>query len=113
MLLWIDGMIVMVKRVMKPWGWEDFLVENEYYRIKRLHVNAGCRNSLQRHREKVETLIYPNGDVVHVPPLKVHRLEAPPDHDVDILEVSHGRDEDVERLEDDYGRTEKKPTEQR
>jgi hypothetical protein len=34
----------------------------------------------------------------------VHRIEAPPDHDIDVLEVSHGKDEDVERLEDDYGR---------
>ena len=104
----IEELIRMVKRVEKPWGWEEFLVENEYYRIKRLHVNAGCRNSLQRHREKVETLIYPNGEIVHVPPLKVHRLEAPPDQDIDILEVSHGKDEDIERLEDDYGRTTKK-----
>lgn len=97
-------MMTMIKRVEKPWGWEEFLVENEYYRIKRLHVNAGCRNSLQWHREKVETLIYPNGDIVHVPPLKVHRIEAPPNKDIEVLEVSHGKDEDIERLEDDYGR---------
>jgi hypothetical protein len=42
-----------------------------------------------------------------VPPLKVHIIEAPPNRDIDILEVSHGKDEDVERLEDDYGRTTK------
>jgi mannose-6-phosphate isomerase-like protein (cupin superfamily) len=105
MLPLIEEMTSMTKRVEKPWGWEEFLVENEYYRIKRLHINAGCRNSLQRHREKVETLIYPNGEIVHVPKLKVHRIEAPPDQDIEVLEVSHGKDEDVERLEDDYGRT--------
>jgi len=100
-------MTAMIKRVEKPWGWEEFLVENEFYRIKRLHVNAGCRNSLQRHREKVKALIYPDGKIVHVLPFKVHRIEAPPDKDLEVLEVSHGEDEDVEGLEDDYGRIEK------
>jgi hypothetical protein len=37
----------------------------------------------------------------------VHRIEAPPNQAIDVLEVSHGKDEDVERLEDDYGRTTK------
>jgi hypothetical protein len=94
----------MVKRIKKPWGWEEILIENEYYRIKRLHVNAGHRNSLQRHKEKVETLIYPDGKIMHVLPMKIHRIDAPPNKDLDVLEVSHGKDEDIERLEDDYGR---------
>ena len=97
----------MRKRIGKPWGWEEILVENEFYRIKKLHVNAGCRNSLQRHREKVETLIYPNGEIVHVPQMKVHRITASTSEDLEVIEVSHGRDEDVERLEDDYGRQSK------
>jgi hypothetical protein len=36
--------------------------------------------------------------------MKIHRIDAPPNKDLDVLEVSHGKDEDIERLEDDYGR---------
>jgi hypothetical protein len=41
---------------------------------------------------------------MHILPMKIHRIDAPPNKDLDVLEVSHGKDEDIERLEDDYGR---------
>jgi len=86
--------------ILKPWGKEEILVETPYYRIKRITVNAGARTSLQYHNQKVETLIYPDGRIEHIPPKKIHRIVGP----VTIIEVSHGSDSDVVRIEDDYGR---------
>jgi hypothetical protein len=45
-----------------------------------------------------------------IQPFKVHRPEAQED-DCTIIELSKGSDEDIVRLEDDYGRVETSPTE--
>jgi len=84
----------------KPWGKEEILIETVYYRIKKITVNPGCRTSLQYHNKKVETIIYPDGRIKHIPPKRIHRIIGP----VTVIEVSHGSDDDVIRLEDDYGR---------
>jgi mannose-6-phosphate isomerase-like protein (cupin superfamily) len=94
-------------RIAKAWGWEEILIETDKYRIKRIHVNAGHRLSLQYHEEKVETWLNPDHPfeiMKHIPPGTIHRLEAPKDRDLDVLEVASGSDEDIVRLEDDYGR---------
>ena len=90
----------------KPWGWEKILVETKNYRIKLLHINAECRLSKQFHKEKEETLIgiKPRGfDIIHVPPGTIHRPSAGLS-DQELIEISHGTDKDIIRLEDDYGR---------
>jgi len=121
-----------LKRVDKPWGWEEVLVETPFYRVKRLMINPGHRTSLHWHRFKTETLITPRlnyvpvpvgtygstaaeplfksiaviaCEVEHIPSRKEHRLEAKPQPcPTEILEVSVGDDQDVVRIEDDYGR---------
>ena len=87
-------------RVIKPWGYEVILCKWGGWRVKLLVVEENCRTSKQYHREKEEYWFYPDGRVQHIPPGEVHRLEGP----IEILELVRGSDEDVVRLEDDYGR---------
>ena len=95
---------MMKKRISKPWGWEEILVEMDSYRINRIHVYAGHRTSKQYHKEKTETQILSMNKLRHIPSNTIHRLTAPSDCDLELLEVCHGSDLDAVRLEDDYGR---------
>lgn len=107
----------------KPWGGEELLAHTAQYALKRIHVKAGSRPSLQYHEHKSESLyllsgklqieigddkaalttgeILP-GEVVDVPRLKIHRVTAL--EDSVIIEVSTPELDDVVRLQDDYGR---------
>ncbi len=87
-------------RVIKPWGYEIILGEWGGWRVKMLVVKENCRTSKQYHREKDEYWFYSDGRVEHIPPGKVHRLEG----SIEVLELVRGSDEDIVRLEDDYGR---------
>jgi len=88
------------KVVRKPWGHEFILGNYLEWTIKILHVGEGKRTSLQYHERKVEVMFYIDGSFEVIAPRVIHRLVGP----VDVLEVSMGSDEDVVRLEDDYGR---------
>ena len=113
-----------MKKVSKPWGYELIFAHTDRYAGKILHVRAGEKLSLQYHEVKDETiylargelllvldsddgpreLLMHEGDVYHIPPRTVHRMEAK--KDTDIFEVSTPELDDVVRLEDDYGRVE-------
>jgi len=103
----------------KPWGYEDIFIQTKQYVGKKIHINKGCRLSLQYHKIKEETLYIINGkaniqwgtltnlirkseDVIHIPPEILHRIEAITD--VDIIEISTTELDDIVRVEDDYGR---------
>jgi len=113
------------KRVRKGWGEERWLVaENSPFGFKVIHVKAGERTSLQYHEKKEEanlilrgegTLYFADrvgneiltrallpGDIVHVRPGAVHRIEA--STDITLVEVSTPELDDVIRLSDDFGR---------
>ena len=90
------------KMIEKPWGHEEILHKDDVYRVKKLVVNEGQRTSLQYHKKKHEVMFYPNGSFEYFKPYDKHRLEGP----IEVLEVSWGgSDEDIVRLEDDYGRS--------
>ena len=112
---------------LKPWGREIWWAATSKYAGKILEVKKDGRLSLQYHEEKVETqfifsgeikLTYGTdpehletkiliaGDVFHIEPGTIHRLEGIADVSV-IFEVSTPHLEDVVRLADDYGRPEK------
>ena len=115
-------------RVEKPWGYELHWAKTERYVGKVLHVKAGHALSLQYHNVKDETIYVHSaarccsrsgsedgaltkwemkpGDVYHVTPKTVHRMTAI--EDCDILEVSTPELDDVVRLEDRYGRTDRR-----
>lgn len=109
--------------VNKPWGREEIFAETERYAGKILTVNSGESLSLQYHVKKEETIrilkgriIFETGrdpknllqtelgpgDVFHIPPGLIHRMEAV--SDCEMLEVSTADLDDVVRLSDRYGR---------
>jgi len=113
-----------IKRVEKPWGYEEWWAETDLYAGKLLHVKAGHRLSLQLHRQKDESSYLLSGrlrltrgtgpDVLRekeigpgfawrVEPGTVHTIEAI--EDAVVIEVSTAHLDDVVRLEDRYGRT--------
>ena len=108
-----------ITRVEKPWGYELHWAKTDRYVGKIIHVNAGHALSLQYHNHKDETIYLQSGkllfeievggelqkremlpgEAAHVTPKTVHR---------DIFEVSTPELHDVVRLEDRYGREDKK-----
>jgi len=109
----------------KPWGYELLWARSPKYAGKILHVSRGESLSLQYHEKKDETQyvltgrirleVEENGamterelspgDAYHLPPGTKHRITAL--EDADILEVSTAELDDVVRLEDRYGRSNK------
>ena len=115
-----------VRRVEKPWGYEVHWARTDRYVGKILHITAGHALSLQYHNVKDETIYVHSGrllyeievdgvltkremgpgDSIHVTPKTVHRMTAI--EDTDVLEASTPELDDVVRLEDRYGRVERK-----
>lgn len=111
------------RKIVKPWGFELVLAHTPKYAGKLIFVKKGHRLSLQYHKKKDESIyLYQgkarieiegdNGELLQslaepgyclwIPPLTKHRLEAI--EDTTLFEVSTTELEDVERVEDDYGR---------
>ncbi len=108
----------------RPWGDWTVLDCGPGFVVKRIRVAPGGRLSLQRHQGRAEqwTVVagtarvtvdgaqfdVPTGHSVSVPRGAVHRSENLGAEDVVFIEVQHGpllSEDDIERLEDVYGRT--------
>jgi mannose-6-phosphate isomerase len=105
----------------RPWGHFECFIKEEPVTVKILSVAPGKRFSLQRHkgREEYWRVIQGSGTVTkgeEVLPAKVgdefllpvgtlHRLSGGPEG-IEVLEISFGtfNENDIERLEDDFGR---------
>ncbi|RJQ37506.1 cupin domain-containing protein [Candidatus Parcubacteria bacterium] len=108
-----------------PWGKEVLLWGGlgAPVTVKILTVNPGQRFSLQRHRHRMEhwTVLSPEGGIIRigdqeypaeqgkeftVPAGALHRMTAPQGGELSVLEIATGKfdQDDIERLEDDYGR---------
>ncbi|HEX6929931.1 MAG TPA: mannose-1-phosphate guanylyltransferase/mannose-6-phosphate isomerase [Gammaproteobacteria bacterium] len=113
------------RNVHRPWGTYTVLAEDEYHKIKRLRVKPGGALSLQMHRFRTEHWVVVQGvaqvtcddrifELVRhqstvVPPGCVHRIENHGSDDVVIIETQTGSylgEDDIIRIQDDYGRTE-------
>lgn len=109
--------------VYRPWGSYQDIDAGPGFRVKRLIVKPGARLSLQRHRHRSEHWVVVTGtakvtrgeDVVilhenestFIPVLEQHRLENPGQDALHLIEVQVGSyvgEDDIERLEDTYGR---------
>ncbi|MFC1954282.1 cupin [Chloroflexota bacterium] len=107
----------------KPWGYELLFAHTPDYAGKLIFVKKGHRLSLQYHNKKDESIYIYEGKALleiggegeqliqsevssgycfQVPPMTRHRLQAI--EDTMLFEVSTPELEDVERLDDDYGR---------
>jgi len=118
-----------VKKVEKPWGYElHWVPEGMPYMGKVLHINKGCRLSLQVHDTKQESYWLSsgecnlhvedrNGNMQIIPMQKgqgytlavgqKHRHEAVTE--CDVIEVSTPEAGTTLRLEDDYKRPDETP----
>ncbi len=111
------------RKTEKPWGFELLFAHTPKYVGEVIFVRKGHRLSLQYHREKDESMYIYQGKAsieiegsdgqlvqsvaqagysLRIPPGTKHRVKAI--EDTTLFEVSTPELEDVERLEDDYGR---------
>ena len=115
----------MKQKIEKSWGCEEIIVHTDKYTMKKLLIRAGHKLSRQFHVKKDET-VYINKGVLHLDlsredtesnirklyegeawrlsPKTIYIFCAPPDEDVELLEVSTPELDDVVRLQDNYGR---------
>jgi mannose-6-phosphate isomerase-like protein (cupin superfamily) len=109
---------------LRPWGDWAVLDAGPGYAVKRIRVIPGGILSLQRHRHRIEqwtvvsglarvtrnteTFDVAPGESVSIGPGDVHRVANPGEAEMVFIEVQTGtelREDDIERLEDSYGRT--------
>ncbi|MGH3330138.1 MAG: phosphomannose isomerase type II C-terminal cupin domain [Nocardioidaceae bacterium] len=109
----------------RPWGSWHVIDVNDGYKIKRIHVKAGSRLSYQTHQHRSEhwvvvsgiatctiddeIVIAGPGESVDVAQGAKHRLANEGSEELIIVEVQRGTytgEDDIVRLEDDYGRCE-------
>jgi mannose-6-phosphate isomerase-like protein (cupin superfamily) len=108
----------------RPWGHYVVLADEPDHKVKRIVVAPGQRLSLQRHRRRAEHWFVVSGlavvtlDEVDLPreagqhvdiPLGAwHRIRNPGDQPLVFIEVQRGDyfgEDDIERKQDDYGRS--------
>lgn len=109
--------------VNKPWGYFIAVFKSDSYCIKRIVVRPGARLSLQKHQNRSENwtvvkgraniirdkekFVLGEGGFVYIPPETLHRLENRGNCDLEVIEIQFGTDiseDDITRIEDDYGR---------
>lgn len=114
------------RRVHRPWGWFETLVEGAGFKVKRISVSPGQALSLQRHQHRSEHWVVVKGtaDVVngearlqlladqstYIPAQHMHQLANLQSTELEIIEVQTGSylgEDDIERFADQYGRVEK------
>lgn len=119
------GEYIQHREVFRPWGKYDSIDSGERYQVKRITVNPGAKLSLQKHHHRAEhwvvvsgTAKVTNGDNVtlvsenestYIPIGVVHSLENPGRIPLELIEVQSGSylgEDDIVRLEDNYGRAE-------
>lgn len=112
------------RTVHRPWGTYTVLEEGDGFKIKRIVVRTGASLSLQRHRFRSEHWVVVSGEAMvtnegreiriaknesaFISAGAPHRLSNPGDADCVMIEVQVGSyvgEDDIERLEDVYGRS--------
>jgi len=107
----------------RPWGRYEVLQEGATYKVKSIHVNPGKRLSYQRHQKRSEhwyvtdgsgevTLdgkvqVVSRGSILQIPQGMLHRISNTGDRELIFIEVQTGSyfgEDDIERVEDDFGR---------
>jgi mannose-6-phosphate isomerase-like protein (cupin superfamily) len=115
----------------RPWGRYKIISNGEGFKAKEIVVNPNSRTSLQRHFKRSEfwTIVGGIGKVYigyktsaimdylakpglsyNVPCGAIHRIENNSNQDLVLIEVQAGNyleEDDIERIEDDYGRIKK------
>ena len=107
----------------RPWGRYEVLQESSTHKVKCIWVNPGKRLSYQRHKFRAEhwfivagygevtldgvTKPFKPGDTIEFGVGVAHRISNTGTEEVIFVEVQTGSyfgEDDIERLEDDFGR---------
>ena len=111
------------REVYRPWGSYDSIDSGPNYQVKRISVSPKARLSLQRHQFRAEHWVVVQGqakvhldgqdyllnanDSIYIPKGAVHCLANETDEALHLVEVQSGSylgEDDIERLDDIYGR---------
>ena len=107
----------------RPWGRYEILQESDVHKVKCIWVLPGKRLSYQRHEKRAEhwfivlgtALVTHNGneikmqsgDTIDIAIGDLHRIENIGIDDVVFIEIQSGSyfgEDDIERIQDDFGR---------
>lgn len=107
----------------RPWGTFTVLDETPGYKVKRIEVLPEKRLSYQRHEHRSEhwmvvagtarvtldgrEIVLKSGETVDIPARSAHRIENVGQVPMVFIEIQTGTyfgEDDIERLQDDYGR---------
>lgn len=108
----------------RPWGSFTVLDEAPTHKVKRIEVLPGKRLSYQKHARRSEhwmavsgrarvtlngsEVLISAGQTVDIPAGTAHRIENIGETDLIFIEIQQGSyfgEDDIERLQDDFGRT--------
>ena len=111
------------REVYRPWGKYDSIDVGERYQVKRITVNPGAKLSVQMHHHRAEhwvvvsgtasvtngekTFLVSENESTYIPLGTIHALENPGKVPLELIEVQTGSylgEDDIVRLEDNYGR---------
>jgi mannose-1-phosphate guanylyltransferase/mannose-6-phosphate isomerase len=110
-------------RVYRPWGFYQSIDVGDRFQVKRLMVKPGGKTSIQIHHHRSEhwvvvegtakvtrgedTFLIHENESIYLPMGSKHRVENPgkiPLHFIEVQSGSYLGEDDIVRLEDDYGR---------
>jgi mannose-6-phosphate isomerase len=108
----------------RPWGTFTVLDEGKDFKVKRIEVLPGKRLSYQKHTQRAEhwvvvqgtakvtlndeEIAVPSGQSIDIPVGAAHRVENPGTELLVFIEIQRGSylgEDDIVRLQDDFGRT--------
>jgi len=107
----------------RPWGSFTVLDEGSNYKVKRIEVLPHQRLSYQKHSQRAEhwmvvqglaqvtldgrDVTLKAGETIDIPVGAAHRIQNPSDEPLIFIEIQRGTylgEDDIQRLQDDYGR---------
>ncbi len=111
----------------RPWGTFTVLDEGNNFKVKRIEVLPGKRLSYQKHSQRAEHWVVvqgtakvtlddrdsmlASGEAIDIAVGSAHRVENPGTDTLVFIEVQRGSylgEDDIVRLQDDFGRVEEK-----
>ena len=111
-------------KVFRPWGNYLSIEQDANWKVKKISINPGASLSLQLHRHRSEHWIVVNGtaevqignkkellsanESTYIPIGFKHRLSNPGNLPLTLIEIQIGDylgEDDIQRFEDNYGRT--------
>ncbi|MEL6287214.1 MAG: mannose-1-phosphate guanylyltransferase/mannose-6-phosphate isomerase [Pseudomonadota bacterium] len=110
-------------RAHRPWGYCETIQRGPRFQVQRLRINPGARLSLQKHYHRAEHWVIVEGsglvtrdgeemllsenEATYIPLGTLHRIANPGNVPLTLIETQYGSyldEDDVVRIEDDYGR---------